>query len=758
MTCARFPVTAFHRRALPWLAAMITLLAISAARCQAQYSLGKLARISGSDPFAGSTLDHPGQQNGTPSGNSTVEPWVTIDPSNPLNMVATYQQDRWTGSDGGSRGLMEAWSDDGGLTWNPVVVPGIGLTSGGFYERDSDAWNSFAPNGDLYHVSLAFNDTTSGNAVLVSKSTDGGQTWSSPITVAANGGFNDKESVTADPFDYHYIYIVWDVNNLPQFSRTTDAGATWSAHAAQNGSGNTIDHQVVVAPNDTLYDFYNDYSNGDSATFVSSSDRGTTWSAATLAQPFQDRGIYDPTANDAIRDGAGLPPVAVDRTNGNLYIAWMDSRFSGGAIDEIAFSGSTDGGKTWSTPIKINQTPTNIPTGSRQALIPSIAVADDGAICVAYYDFRNTPSGSTQLLTDRWAVFCHPSPATPFGSAGSWGNELRLTASSFDFHLAPYSNQGLMVGDYVSMQASGNRFVDVFGVTDPTYPSIIMARWMEPLAISSLSPSSTPACGPKFKLTVNGNGFVSGSQVVWNGSALTTTFVSSSQLTAIVPAADIASPGTASITVVTPSGAASNAATFTITNPVPVLGTLSPASKTAGSAAFTLTANGKCFLNSSVVSWNGSPLTTTYVSATKLTAAVPASQIATPGTAAVTVVTPGPGGGTSTTKTFLIYSTQVTVTTVSKSRSSTQITITFSLKNRGSDTLSDLTVTSSLLGSARTTSTLPVDLGSVAGGASVQTTFSYPAFGASGQTTTLKVSGVFNSGTPWTASQRITLP
>jgi hypothetical protein len=308
------------------------------------------------------------------------------------------------------------------------------------------------------------------------------------------------------------------------------------------------------------------------------------------------------------------------------------------------------------------------------------------------------------------------------------------------------------------MQAAGNRLVDVFGVTDPTYPSIIMARWMEPLAISSLNPASTPACGPKFKLTVNGNGFVKGSTIDWNGTALTTTFVTSSTLTATVPAADIASPGTANVTVVIPGGATSNAVPFTIINPIPVLGTLGPASKTAGSAAFTLTVNGKCFLNSSVADWNGSPLTTTYVSATRLTAAVPAALIATPGAASLTVVTPGPGGGTSGARTFLIYSTQVTVTAVSKSRSSTQITITLALNNTGSNTLNDLTLTGALLGSVKTTSALPVDLGTVAGGASVQATLTFPSFGASGQTTTLKVSGIFNSGIPWTASQRITLP
>src|SRR5207244_1677476 len=78
--------------------------------------------------------------------------------------------------------------------------------------------------------------------------------------------------------------------------------------------------------------------------------------------------------------------------------------------------------------------------------------------------------------------------------------------------------------------------------------------------ITSISPTSTTAGSAQFTLTVNGTKFVSTSTVNWNGSALTTTFVSSIKLTAIVPAASVATAGTASITVVnpTPAGGTSN--------------------------------------------------------------------------------------------------------------------------------------------------------------------------------------------------------
>src|SRR5882724_7809368 len=84
--------------------------------------------------------------------------------------------------------------------------------------------------------------------------------------------------------------------------------------------------------------------------------------------------------------------------------------------------------------------------------------------------------------------------------------------------------------------------------------------------ISSLSPTCATAGGPQFTLTVNGTNFVSTSTVKWNVTALTTTFVSSTQLTATVPALLIATAGTASVTVVnpTPGGGTSNAQTFTI--------------------------------------------------------------------------------------------------------------------------------------------------------------------------------------------------
>lgn len=100
--------------------------------------------------------------------------------------------------------------------------------------------------------------------------------------------------------------------------------------------------------------------------------------------------------------------------------------------------------------------------------------------------------------------------------------------------------------------------------------------------ITSLSPALVTAGGSPFTLTITGNNFVS-SNVQWNGSPLTTTFVSATQLTALVPANLIASAGSASVTVMNAGGATSAPVIFT-TGPTPTpLTVVPPATLPSGS-------------------------------------------------------------------------------------------------------------------------------------------------------------------------------
>jgi hypothetical protein len=176
--------------------------------------------------------------------------------------------------------------------------------------------------------------------------------------------------------------------------------------------------------------------------------------------------------------------------------------------------------------------------------------------------------------------------------------------------------------------------------------------------ITLISPSSIVAGGAAFTLSVTGANFAPNSVLRWNGEPRPTTVVSATELTAQIPAADIANVGTATITVFSPvANAASNEVSFTINQsqrPIPRLTLLIPDTTTAGGTAFELALQGSNFVSDSVVRWNGQARPTTFVNSTQVTAQLTAADIASTGTASVTVFTPAPGGGESNPLTFSI--------------------------------------------------------------------------------------------------------
>src|SRR2546428_3762460 len=155
---------------------------------------GALVQVSGPSPFAGCTADDvAGQIARDPTGqrkvylNSEVEPWVDVNPTNPNNIVAFWQQDRW--SDGGSRGLLAGVSLNGGVSWASLVVPGISPRSGGSLPRATDPWLSFDPDGTVHQISLALHidppanrpGGNGRNALPVTRATTGAPTCTAPI-------------------------------------------------------------------------------------------------------------------------------------------------------------------------------------------------------------------------------------------------------------------------------------------------------------------------------------------------------------------------------------------------------------------------------------------------------------------------------------------------------------------------------------------------------------------------------------------------
>jgi hypothetical protein len=191
--------------------------------------------------------------------------------------------------------------------------------------------------------------------------------------------------------------------------------------------------------------------------------------------------------------------------------------------------------------------------------------------------------------------------------------------------------------------------------------------------ILALSPSSAVAGGPAFVLGVTGSGFAigsSGAVVRWNERDLVTTRESSTHLTAAVPASLIAAAGTASITVRNGLGAVapvSNALRFAVASPVPTLSSITPTQVWAGYVRndITLVVNGGNFIAGAHVVLGALEKTNTaFVSATQLTVPLLAADIVSPGTTAVGVKNPAPGGGLSATTKPLAVVPETTVPTV----------------------------------------------------------------------------------------------
>jgi hypothetical protein len=435
-----------------------------------------LVTVSSADPYAACSI---AGQPGTNYPDAEVEPWVSVNPTKSSNIIGVWQQDRW--SNGGARGLVAGFSINGGKSWSESTLPFSQCAPGGLpYQRASDPWVSFGPDGTAYVSAISFDRTDNKNAVAAATSTDGGQTWSNVVPLVAftiNGGqfITDKNSTTADPVKAGTAYTVWDTLVAPTdnpddnphtmaftgdafFSKTTDGGKIWSTpldivHTSQNTQ--TIGNQIVVDPRTgTLYDFFDlilhPTSRQFNVAFVKSIDGGTTWTQPQIISKLGTAFVTDPNTGQAIRTGDIIPEPAIDPASGQLYVVWQDARFTSGKFDEVALSTSTDGGATWSTPIR--QVNTNTPS-NRPGFTASVRVNSEGFVGVTFYDFRNLTTQTTTLPTDYWLV-------TSTNHGASFGNEMHI-AGSFDMLTAPFAS-GFFVGDYEGLTNIGSTFEPFF--------------------------------------------------------------------------------------------------------------------------------------------------------------------------------------------------------------------------------------------------------------------------------------------------------
>jgi hypothetical protein len=538
------------RYALAALAAGVASLAVGVAVAGADpppyTTTGPTSASAGATPFApgcggpGEGFHTPSEVPGLNFPDTEVEPWFEVNPQDPQDLAGFWQQDRW--SDGGAHGLVAGVSDDGGATWTrtfPAFSNCAGGTdaNGGNYERSSDPWLSWSPSpanglGTLHAISLSFDRSTAHNAILASRSLDGGFNWEPPITIRednSNSGplanlFNDKESITADPVNadaagnIDNVYAVWDRIESPTenpltppqayanslafqgpiwFARSTDNGASWEeAHKIfdpKPSRTQTISNQIVVLPNGRLVDGFvfitgsnkPGIPRGDNASTIVSDDEGETWSSMRVIANMGDRGVRDPepvacpgdntpaTPCLLVRTGDIVPDFAVDYENGFMYAVWQSHRSE--TVNQLGSTFRVDDTilLSRSNDGRNWSDPIKVnhtPSGyNEQAFLGSVEVADNGDVAVTYYDFRNDAPGDTALSTDYWIAHCHQATSSCRDAAG-WpaAQENRLTPTPFDMRSAPYAI-GYFPGDYEGLDHFGNTFTPFFVQSNGTH-------------------------------------------------------------------------------------------------------------------------------------------------------------------------------------------------------------------------------------------------------------------------------------------------
>lgn len=374
-------------------------------------------------------------------------------------LVAGYSAD--AGRTWGEVALPFSRCVPGGLPYDRASDPVVSVGPDG---RAYAVSLSFTPN----NVEPNF---TTDDAIASATSTDGGRSWQRLriLDRDTNGdvqGSLDKEWVVADPTHPGVAYVTWDhftpnpdgTFHVPaRFSRTTNGGRTWSAPLTIAGvptdEAAAIDTPVVDPRTGALYVFFNwsTPGNPDRLAFVKSANRGLTWTKPQAIAPIDSVTVTDPNNGAYVRTGDSLFSAAVNPTTGRLYLAWQSGALSSGQYDESLLITSGDGARTWTSP-KVVSTRYGGP-----AFLPTIAVNSAGLVGLTWYDFRHDNPATTPLTTDVWF-------RTVNALGTRVGEEQHLTGP-FNYNAAPDAG-GRFLGDYEGMTTIGAGFHPFFAIAN----------------------------------------------------------------------------------------------------------------------------------------------------------------------------------------------------------------------------------------------------------------------------------------------------
>jgi hypothetical protein len=366
---------------MPWVALLMTVAALEIcfvltppADAQDLPPAASLSRIS-SDPF---TVG-PGQH------ATEVEPHVLASGS---TLVAAFQTGRI--APGGSTDIGWATSTDGGSNWSHGFLPGLTKGEGtGPYDAASDPAVAYDAKHKVWMIaSLPISNTSRTPAVVVSRSTDGGFTWENPVSIDPTAPSSDKNWIVCDSWasspHYGNCYVEWDDPSAGDeilMSRSTDGGQTWGPAIATANLASGIGGQPLVRPNGTVVV---PIETNFMSAFISTNG-GTSWTS-----PAAFASIQTHTDAGGIRSGP-LPSAALDGA-GRIWVVWEDCRFRVRcSTNDLVYSTSTDG-VHWTT---VKRIPIDATTSTVDHFIPGIGIdpATSGTsahVAVHYYYYSQT--------------------------------------------------------------------------------------------------------------------------------------------------------------------------------------------------------------------------------------------------------------------------------------------------------------------------------------------------------------------------------
>jgi hypothetical protein len=410
--------------------------------------------------------------------DTQIEPSIAINPANPLNVVTVYQEGRIANGGDATNGF--ATTFDGGKTWTYGELPGLTIYPGqnGPFERASDAVVAFGPDNTVYANSLVFdfsigNGLRSGLAVNVSK--DGGAHWGPPVFFQDDnlGGTNDKNWIVVDNSDapgHHKgrVYVVWDriapvvydycdhdcdqlSNWLPNLQ--TLSGLLFPAQGIgayplvmPDGSlGIVLDTLTPGVP--TSLDQPDIEPGGEAHVFISAPLAGSTpFPAPLVFGPPVQIAVNRTAGQPAQRGTDGLPSADVDPKSGAIYVVWDDQRFRSDGTNDAVLSTSTDGGITWTGPVRVNPGPTNDHVDHYGV---TVAVGDGGVVHVAYR--QRDESGKPPLFTDEIDTYCQQSR----DGGKTFSAPLKVNSKPSNPWYGAFSRDGTFEGDYYQTASVG---------------------------------------------------------------------------------------------------------------------------------------------------------------------------------------------------------------------------------------------------------------------------------------------------------------